>query len=91
MEYNIQLKHKPGAANHADALLRPPSMDEGSQDNQDIVVLPDHLFCCALELDDLERRVQQAQSEKAFQMEEWKEKYGLIIDNGTVTICFLSY
>ena len=58
-------------------------MDEGSQDNQDIVVLPDHLFCHALELDDLERRVQQAQSGNAFQMEEWKEKYGLIMDNGT--------
>ena len=54
-------------------------MDEGSQDNQDIVVLPDHLFCCALKLDNLERRVQRAQSEKAFQMEEWKEKYGLIV------------
>ena len=58
-------------------------MDEGSQDNQDIVVLPDHLFCRALELDDLERRIQQAQSEKAFQMEEWKDKYRLIMDNGT--------
>ena len=82
-EYNIQLKHKPGAANHADTLSRPPGMDEGSQDNQDIVVLPDHLFCHALELDNLERRVQWAQSEKTFQMEEWKEKYGLIMDNGT--------
>ena len=61
-------------------------MDEGSQDNQDIVVLPDHLFCHALELDDLECRVQQAQSEKAFQMEEWKDKYRLIMDNGTWTL-----
>jgi hypothetical protein len=50
------------------------------------VVLPDHLFCRALELDDLERRVQRAQSEKTFQMEEWKEKYGLIMDNGTWTL-----
>ena len=85
-EYNIQLKHKPGAANRADALSRPPGTDEGSQDNQDIMVLPDHLFCHALELDDLERRVQWAQSEKTFQMEEWKEKYGLIMDNGTWTL-----
>ena len=61
-------------------------MDEGSQDNQDIVVLPDHLFRHTLELDDLKCRVQQAQSEKAFQMEEWKEKYELIMDNGTWTL-----
>jgi hypothetical protein len=80
------LKHKPGAANCANALSRPPGTDEGSQDNQDIIILPNHLFCQALKLDELKRKVQQAQLEKTFQMEEWKEKYELITDNGTWTL-----
>jgi hypothetical protein len=44
-EYNMIIKHRPGSANKvADALSRPPGTDEGSQDNQNVVVLPPHLF-----------------------------------------------
>lgn len=43
-EYNIT-KHCAGVANKvADTLLQPPGTDKGSKDNQDVVVLPDHLF-----------------------------------------------
>ena len=79
-EYNIQLKHKPGASNRADALSRPPGTDEGSEDNQDVLVLPNHLFCRALDLGDLERQVYEGQRWGTFKLEEWKEKYKLLKD-----------
>jgi hypothetical protein len=69
-EYDIQLKHRPGANNRADALSHPPGTDEGSQDNQDVTVLLNHLFCCALQLEDLEQQVWQAQKQHPFQLEE---------------------
>jgi Integrase zinc binding domain len=81
-EYDIQLKHRSGANNRANALSRPPGTDEGSQDNQDITVLPNHLFCRALQLEDLEQRVQQAQKQHPFQLEEWKNKYEINVSDG---------
>ena len=49
-EYNMIIRHRAGVANKvADALSRLPGTDEGSQDNQDVVVLPDHLFVNAIE------------------------------------------
>ena len=79
-EYNIQLKHKPGASNQADALFRPPRTDEGSEDNQDMLVLSNHLFCHALDLGDLEQQVYEGQRWGIFKLEEWKEKYELLKD-----------
>ena len=44
-EYNFKLVHIKGRENgRADALSRWPSYDQGEEDNQGVVVLPDHLF-----------------------------------------------
>ena len=44
-EYNIEIHHVKGSANgRADALSRRPDYDQGTGDNQDIVVLPDECF-----------------------------------------------
>jgi hypothetical protein len=43
-EYNFTLKHIAGPTNRADALSRRPDYDDGSNDNEDVVALPDHLF-----------------------------------------------
>ena len=44
-EYNFRLVHIKGRENgQADALSRWPSYDQGEEDNQGVVVLPDHLF-----------------------------------------------
>ena len=44
-EYNFRLVHIKGRENgRADALSRWPSYDQGEEDNQGVVVLPDHLF-----------------------------------------------
>ena len=44
-EYNIEIHHVKGSANgRADALSRRADYDQGTGDNQDMVVLPDKLF-----------------------------------------------
>jgi hypothetical protein len=44
-DYNFVIKHVPGKIHAAaDMLSRPPGVDVGTLDNQDVVVLPDKLF-----------------------------------------------
>jgi hypothetical protein len=44
-EYNIEIRHIKGTANgRADALSRRPDYDQGTEDNTNVVVLPDRLF-----------------------------------------------
>ena len=55
-EYNIKLQHVPGKNNgRADALSRRPDYDQGTNDNQDVTILPDQLFIRALALQELEQ------------------------------------
>ena len=60
-EYNMIIKHRPGAANWVvDALFWPPGMNKGSKDNQNVVVLPPHLFCKATMIEDLLTSIQRS-------------------------------
>jgi hypothetical protein len=44
-EYNIEIRHIKGTANgRTDALSRRPDYDQGTEDNTNVVVLPDRLF-----------------------------------------------
>ena len=44
-EYDIELRHIPGKTNgRADALSRLPNYNQGDEDNENVTVLPDHLF-----------------------------------------------
>jgi hypothetical protein len=43
-DYNFELKHIAGTANCVDVLSWCPDYDDGSNDNENIVALPDHLF-----------------------------------------------
>ena len=45
MEYQIKLIHIPGKTNsQADMLSRRPNYDQGTKDNENVVVLPDSIF-----------------------------------------------
>ena len=58
-EHNILIKHRAGSANKvADTLSQPLGMDEGSEDNQDVVVLPDHLFTWNINTSNLKQQIQ---------------------------------
>ncbi len=44
-EYNVILCHIPGKANgRADALSRRPDYNQGEKDNENVTVLPNHMF-----------------------------------------------
>ena len=46
-EYKIKLKHIPGRENRrVDMLTRWPDYNQGENDNQNVVVLPEQLFIC---------------------------------------------
>jgi hypothetical protein len=70
-EYNFKLIHKPGKYNKADHLSRRPDYNEGKEDNQDITVLKDKLFVCAMALNTLEELVLTAQEDQDNLLEEW--------------------
>ena len=55
-EYNIKLQHIPGKNNRcADALSRRPDYNQGTNDNQNVTVLPNRLFIRALASQELEQ------------------------------------
>jgi hypothetical protein len=48
-DYNLQLVHKPGVTNKADLLSRCSDFDQGKGDNEEVLVLPPHLFVNTIE------------------------------------------
>ena len=68
-DYHFTLVHKPGTLNCANAFSRRPDHDNGTLDNEDIVVLGLELFANAMELLDLEQRVFTAQEEHRNEIE----------------------
>ena len=67
-DYNFILVHKPGTSNHVDHLLRHPDYDMGSTDNEDIMVLPPHLFVNTTDLLSMEQHMYDEQGEHKEQM-----------------------
>ena len=49
MEFDFEIRHIPGKANsRADALSRRPDYDQGTHDNENIIVLPESVFVRAV-------------------------------------------
>jgi hypothetical protein len=81
-DYHIVLKHKPGAMNCADGLLRRSDYDTGENDNQDIIVLPEKLFALATELLSLEQELWEAQKTHRKQMEQLQKEHSIDMVEG---------
>src|SRR5579863_5958701 len=64
-KFNYVLKHLPGTLNHADGLSCRPDYDDGSNDNEQVVALPDHVFICSVSVDSLWGHVTVAQEQDA--------------------------
>jgi Integrase zinc binding domain len=60
-EFDFKLIYKPGTTNKADHLSCHPDYDNGSLNNQDVTILPPHLFIHASTVSDLEQLVLDAQ------------------------------
>jgi RNase H-like domain found in reverse transcriptase/Integrase zinc binding domain len=77
-EYNLQLVHKPGVTNKADLLSRRPDYDQGKTDNEEVLVLPPHLFVNAAEVQNtLEELVIQKQQEQESELLRLREEVGI--------------
>ena len=71
-DFDLELRHIPGSTNKADALSRRPDHDDGSQDNEEVIALPDSLFARALAAGKEDRRILDQQRENKETWEEWK-------------------
>jgi Integrase zinc binding domain len=77
-DYNFKLIHKPGKLNKADHLLQRPDYDEGKEDNEDVLVLPERLFTQALTILDVEQQIYDVQEgEGVKKIQEWAKCYPL--------------
>ena len=63
-DYNIELRHLPGIKNRADPLSRQPDHDDGSKDNESVLVLPEELFVHVIETTALDEQIRQNQNEE---------------------------
>ena len=81
-DYDFKLVHKPGTANKADHLSRHPDYDTGTNDNEDVVVLPPHLFVNVVDTLSLEQEVYEAQKEHEEEVEELRKTHPFDQVNG---------
>ena len=71
-DFDLELRHIPGPTNKADALSRRPDHDDGSQDNEEVVALPDSLFARAIAAGKEDRQILDKQKENRNIWKEWK-------------------
>ena len=60
-DFDLELRHIPGSTNKADTLSRQPDHNDGSQDNEEVVALPNSLFARALSIGMEERWIWEQQ------------------------------
>jgi Integrase zinc binding domain/RNase H-like domain found in reverse transcriptase len=76
-EFDFELVYKPGPSNKADHLSRCPDHNDGSLDNQDITVLPSHLFIHVSMVSDIEQLILDAQTMNPELLQSWATHFNL--------------
>ena len=97
-DYNFVIQHIPGESNKSDALSRRPDYDQGTNDNDNVTVLPPHLFiqtmtlsCLfarATTLSAIDERVRAHQLRQPDQLAKWATTYCY---ETSIFISFLNY
>ena len=62
--------------------MQPSGTDEGSEDNQDVIVLPEHLFAQSMNTSNLKQRIIEAQVSGEKTMLQWEEPHSLTREQG---------
>ena len=83
-DFDLELRHIPGSTNKADALSRRPDHDDGSQDNEEVIALPDSLFARALEIGVEEKRIRKQQQADKGLFEKWKKLHQCEEEDGAL-------
>jgi Integrase zinc binding domain/Chromo (CHRromatin Organisation MOdifier) domain len=76
-EFDFELIYKPGTTNKANHLSHRPDYDNGSLDNQDITILPPHLFIHTSTISDLKQLVLDAQLTNPTLLHLWASHFNL--------------
>jgi RNase H-like domain found in reverse transcriptase len=56
-DFNLEIKHLPGRHNQVDPLSRRPDYNDRSQDNEEVMALPDSLFIKLIESTALDKQI----------------------------------
>jgi hypothetical protein len=77
VDYNFKLVHFPGTANKADALSRRPDYNKGQEDNDNVLVLPPHLFARATTFSSINDRTRACQLQQPNLLKQWANMFPL--------------
>jgi hypothetical protein len=80
-DYNFTLVHFPGTANKADTLSRRPDYPQGGEDNDNITVLPAHLFARATTFSSIDNRTCACQLQQMPLLKQWASTFPLKVIN----------
>jgi hypothetical protein len=80
-DYHFTLVHKLGPLNRVDGFSCRPDYDTGERDNEEVIVLPEHLFANATEILTLDQQIEDAQRIHEQQMDKWKQEFTMEVIN----------
>ena len=76
-EFPLELQHIAGRKNRADPLSRRPDHDNGSNNNEGVVALPESLFVKAIETTGMDQIIAVLQQQQVTILNKWMDEYNL--------------
>jgi hypothetical protein len=80
VEFPLELWHIARKKNRADPLSRRPDHDDGSNDNEGVVALPDSMFIKAIETTGMDQIIAVLQQQQTAILNKWTDEYNLCQD-----------